>query len=58
MEYYRDLRELPGDLTTAPALDRYEVMLGALSGVSQTTDALTEETIDTIGDVRRSEQGG
>lgn len=48
-----ELRELPSDLTTGPALDRYELMLGALSGVSHTTDALTEEMADTIGDVRR-----
>jgi len=47
------LRDLPIDLTTGTALDRYEVMLLALSSVSYTTDVLVEEMKETIADVRR-----
>jgi len=47
------LRNLPSDLTTDPALDRYDDALQSLSILSHTTRALVEEAADTIEDVRR-----
>jgi len=47
------LRNLPSDLTTGPALDRYDDALQSLSLLSHTTRALVEEATDTIKDVRR-----
>jgi len=47
------LRDLPTDLTTGPALNRYQDLLLVLSRLSHTTDALVEEMTDTAADVRR-----
>jgi transposase len=47
------LRGLPQDLTTGPALDRYEDALGTVSASSHTSRALLDEMTDTVEDVRR-----